>query len=85
MSKRRLQFSCENNANDFCNVCGQYMLRKSVRKFTTGLKQHYLDYFGMHAQTDKAWTPEHLCSVCQSALSNWAVNGRFVKNGLLYV
>lgn len=78
MSKRNREFECKNNPNDFCNVCGEFMLEKNVRKFTDGLQQSYLSYFGLLPNLNESWTPKFICGACQSILNKWAVGQRYI-------
>lgn len=77
MSKRSRQFVCENNPNEFCNVCGEFMVLKNVRRFTDALKKIYSNYFGVQPNLTDEWAPKSLCASCQTTLSKWATDKRY--------
>lgn len=85
MSKRFREFKCVNDPNDFCNVCGEYIKKKKLRKFTDALQESYRNYFGTLPNLTDPWTPKSLCAICQSILSKWAVGHRYEFVFFLYM
>lgn len=79
MSKRAREFSCYNNPDDFCYVCGEYVIDKKKHTFTDSLQQKYEQYFGVApASVDQRWTPSMICHSCQSILTEWASTCKYV-------
>lgn len=73
MAKRKRDFDCINNQNDFCYVCGSFVPVPIRRRFTDSLQQNYLQYFGMAPATfHERWTPNIVCLSCHITLAAWA-------------
>lgn len=76
MSKRTRVFMCKNNPDDFCNICGLYMLKNKGLAFTEALQKHYFHYFGVLPTLNEPWTPKRICDLCHRKLSKWASGER---------
>lgn len=73
MSKRKRDFECENDPDNFCYVCGEYTQLRDRRSFTNILQDAYLHYFGIAgAHLDAVWTPFIVCNQCKTTLVSWA-------------
>lgn len=73
MSKTKREFECKNDPDDFCYVCGDYVVEKKIRKFTDSLRKSYLQYFKVAPENlNERWTPNAICSSCHVILSEWA-------------
>ncbi|CAH1114823.1 unnamed protein product [Psylliodes chrysocephalus] len=63
---------CLNNPNNFCYICGSYVVVKQRQTITSFVKNVYHAYFGVKiGNQDKSWAPHSVCSVCVKALRNW--------------
>lgn len=73
MAKRKRIFECENNPDYFCYICGNYIVCKNKRKFTTALQEFYFQYFQMKVENlEENWTPNSICPTCYTPLTAWA-------------
>lgn len=66
MSKRTRVFLCENDPDEFCYVCGKYVIQKNKHIFTDSHQQKYEQYFGMAPENlDQQWAPSFICQHCE--------------------
>lgn len=86
MSKQKREFECVNNQDNFCYVCGEYVVKKNERNFTYLLRENYLQYFGLAAENlDEQWTPSIICLSCHMNLMGWASGStEYVFSDALY-
>lgn len=64
---------CQNNADNFCNICGEYTFKNCRLSVSAFIKQVYFDYFGFPLDTrDKYWIPHMVCKICVESLRLWA-------------
>ena len=69
--------SCINDPNQFCYVCGEYILKENRRKITEFLADTYSDYFGINlGHQDKMWAPHMVCKMCTEHLRQFTNNTR---------
>ena len=68
---------CLNNPNNFCYICGHFMVSKQKMNITPKIKLLYSDYFGITlGDQDKAWAPHAVCRICVSNLRNWSTGNK---------
>lgn len=64
--------SCLNNPDNFCYICGSYVLRDQREEITKFVRQAYFAYFGIKlGDQDKTWAPHIVCHTCVSRLRKW--------------
>jgi hypothetical protein len=67
---------CKNDPDNFCYICGQFMVRAMRKIMSQKLKQAYNLYFGWKVgNEDKSWAPHYCCTQCYTALTQW-LNGK---------
>lgn len=72
MSKRRRTFKCANDPDNFCYICGKYIIAKNRRTFNKLIEENYLQYFGIRVENlNEPWTPGILCRLCYDNLARW--------------
>lgn len=65
--------ACKNSADNFCYICGEFMIKKQKRNITDFVKKVYLLYFGIRlGDQDKSWAPHKVCYVCVEDLRKWS-------------
>ena len=68
-SERR---KCKNKSDNFCYICGSFVIRKQICNITDKVKQQYSEYFEMKlGDQDKSWAPHVACKSCVTNLSQW--------------
>ena len=73
MASTSRKFTCKNDPDLFCFVCGHFILKTTGRKITDEIKYEYLQYFGFAlVNEDKPWTPSLICSNCRLILNKWS-------------
>lgn len=74
------------NQDNFCYVCGEYVVKKNKRNFTYLLRENYLQYFGLATENlDEQWTPSIICLSCHMNLMGWASGStEYVFSDALY-
>ena len=61
-----------NSPNDFCIICGLYVININRRKFTDHYKAIYESCFEISTENlSNAWTPTTICTYCAVKLSKW--------------
>lgn len=70
---------CANSPNNFCYICGEFVVKKQQRNITDFVKKVYYAYFGIKlGDQDKTWAPHRVCSICVEELRQCIRNHRFV-------
>ncbi|XP_049957523.1 uncharacterized protein LOC126474131 [Schistocerca serialis cubense] len=68
---------CVNHLDEFCYICGEYVLQKNRKNITPFVKEAYLAYFGIKlGDQDKAWAPHKVCKCCVECLRQWTKRKR---------
>lgn len=63
---------CVNSPNNFCYICGEFVVKKQQRSITQFVKNVYYAYFGVKlGDQDKTWAPHTVCSTCVEELRKW--------------
>ncbi|GAB0089264.1 hypothetical protein DMENIID0001_037820 [Sergentomyia squamirostris] len=74
MNTRRTVHQCKNPPDNFCNLCGNYMIKAQSHAISESLKIRYEKYFGVHfVQEGKWWIPSRFCSSCKTVLNLWSI------------
>ena len=56
---------CKNHADNFCYICGEFVVNKHRRYITNLVTMVYLSYFGINlGDQDKSWAPHKACYDC---------------------
>lgn len=64
--------NCYKKVNNFCYICGNYMLDSKRKNITPNVHSLFQEYFKMKiGDQDKPWAPHVVCSTCVSTLNNW--------------
>ena len=64
---------CTSDPNDFCHICGTYIVKARQRPITDFVRRGYLAYFGIKiGDQDKRWAPHTTCSTCLEQLRKWS-------------
>lgn len=64
---------CLNLPDNFCYICGEYVVKKHQRKITDFVQKVYHAYFGVKlGDQDKPWAPHKVCAVCVEDLRRWS-------------
>ena len=63
---------CLNYPDEFCYICGRYILIKQRENITEFIKKAYHAYFDVHlGDQDKSWAPHTVCNTCKRTLTYW--------------
>lgn len=63
---------CTNSPDEFCLVCGEFVLKRNRKIFTDHYKTIYNScYPNAMTDFDKSWIPNTLCTYCATFLSKW--------------
>lgn len=63
---------CKNSPDNFCYICGNFVVTLHRRRLTPLIKRAYLHYFGSEIdERDKSWLPKICCKTCAVALTGW--------------
>lgn len=74
---QRLQFTCINDPNNFCFICGKYCITSQRMKINDFVKCTYKSYFGITlGQQEKSWVPHSVCKSCVETLRYWSQGER---------
>lgn len=69
MSSRK----CLNSPDNFCYICGKYVLAKQQKNISEFVKNVYNMYFGFTiGNQDKQWVPHKVCATCVRELRKWS-------------
>ena len=64
---------CKTHADNFCYICGEFVVKKHKKNITDFVKMVYLSYFGTNlGDQDKSWAPHKVCYVCVEDLKKWS-------------
>lgn len=64
---------CANSPDNFCYICGEFVIKKHQRSITEFVKNVYFAYFGVKlGDQQKAWAPHKVCYVCVEDLRKWS-------------
>lgn len=78
MAKRPRLFTCLNDPNNFCYICGEYILRKYKTVFLNTLQRKYEEHFGVAAENlEEPWTPSYICKSCKNILYDCASTSNY--------
>lgn len=67
--------NCVNNVDNFCYICGEFIVKSDKCNITKITKKAYKLYFGCKVgDQDKIWAPKVCCRKCKSGLGNWLHN-----------
>ena len=65
-------FQCKNSPDNFCYICGSYVLPHLKRTITSEIKRFFSKYFDCPVgDQDKTWAPHIVCSKCNITLKEW--------------
>ena len=79
MASRR----CVNLPDEFCYVCGEYIIKGDERNITNQVKKLYFAYFGVKlGDQDKSWAPNKVCLQCLRDLGLWFAKKEALKFGI---
>lgn len=68
----RQRRNCENSANTFCYVCGEFTTKSQRKPISKLIKTAYKFYFGCQlGEQDKQWAPHLTCIRCYVKLTQW--------------
>ena len=63
---------CVNSADNFCYICGEFIVSSRKCVLTTRTRKVYHHYFGCKVgNQDKPWAPHVCCNSCVTALNEW--------------
>ena len=64
---------CENSADKFCYICGEFTTADMRCNITSNVKKLYHAYFGFKlGDQDKPFAPHIVCQCCTSKLHMWS-------------
>ena len=68
-------WTCKNNPDSFCYVCGYYIGQKIISYTIEKRSKYWIAYklyFGMQTgDKDKSWAPDIICESCHLDLEVW--------------
>lgn len=65
-------FNCKNSPDDFCYICGEYLLSGMHRPITEEVCKLYFEYFGFQlSDNNQPWAPNTVCFNCIRGLKTW--------------
>lgn len=74
---------CLNYPDEFCYICGRYILIKQRENITEFIKKAYHAYFDVHlGDQDKSWAPHTVCNTCKRTLTYWTEGKRSFSFGV---
>jgi hypothetical protein len=60
---------CLNSPDNFCYICGDFVIKKQQKHHRVCKKNVYYAYFGVKlGDQGKSWVPHKVCSVCVEEL-----------------
>jgi hypothetical protein len=63
---------CLNCPDNFCYICGDFVIKKQQRNIREFVIKVYYAYFGVKlGDRGKSWAPHEVCSVCVEELGQW--------------
>ena len=73
MSRRQ----CILSPDEFCYICGEWIMKPNRREISSETKQLYERYFqpSFIGDQNQSWAPHIVCISCVSRLRKWAKNG----------
>ncbi|GBL76983.1 hypothetical protein AVEN_12646-1 [Araneus ventricosus] len=64
---------CVNSPDNFCYICGEFVIKKHQRKITDFVKKVYFAYFGVKlGDQNKSWAPKTVRYICVEDLRRWS-------------
>ena len=74
-NKRR---KCCNSPNNFCYICGCFMLANQNCQINVFVKQAYFSNYKLKlGDQDKSWAPQTVCKTSAEALRSWTQGKKF--------
>lgn len=74
------QHNCNGRSNSFCNVCGEYNLKKNLQRFNDDLRETYEECFKCRVIDDKQdWLPQLICNKCRAMFTRYRKNRTPIK------
>lgn len=71
-----------NKLNNFCYVCGKFVILASRRKITVQTAELYRLYFSQNVFNDVDWAPCIVCTACVFNLNRWKNSGKAMPFGV---
>ena len=64
---------CVNSSENFCYICGEFVVIKQQRNITNFVEKVYFAYFGVkRGDQDKSWGPHGVGLGCVEGLRMWS-------------